>query len=490
MPRSPAAVLNAIHLDRHPGPRYRQLVCAVRDAILDGRLRPQARLPPSRELAVQLDLARNTIITAYELLQAEGYITSRVGAGSFVTADMPQRPPVPARRPRPEAGPGLSKRGRWHLDFERSPGPASPRIFTPGIPDLRSFPVDVWRRLLSRSWRQAGRQLLQPSDRAGWLPLRRAIAAHIGPARGVRCTPDQGMLVTSSRQAVYLAATVLADPGDEAWIEDPAYIDARSSLLAAGLSLVPVRVDGQGLDVERGIARAPKARLAVVTPSNHYPLGVTLSLARRLRLLEWARQAKAWIIEDDYDGEYRYTGRPLTALQGLDDDDRVIYVGSFSKTMFPTLRIAFLVCPEALIDAVHAARRPIDGPPATASQGALADFIEAGFFAAHVKQMRALYAERQAALVQKLEAAFGGALGIEGQQAGIHLLARLPRAVSDTGLVDAIADPGVRPVPLSRYVLEGRGAGGLVLGYGNSDIRELTRGVTALKRAWDAVRMA
>lgn len=385
--------------------------------------------------------------------------------------------------------PSLSIRGKQIAAFNNVPALSGATILAPGVPALDRFPLENWRRLINRSWRVFGADLLFSPDPAGWLPLRRAIAAYLGPARGVRCDADQIVVVSSSREAAYLAARIVADPGDRAWIEEPGYIDARASLIGAGLKLVPVRVDSDGIDVDAGIAAAADARIAYVTPSNQFPLGMTMSLARRLQLLGWATRTGAYIIEDDYDGEFRYAGRPLTALQGLDDRGRVIYMGTFSKIMFPSLRLAYVVCPPELVEAFRAARRQIDGHPPSISQAAMTEFIESGLFGSHIRQMRMLYDSRRVALLELLADHLPELASVSGLQAGIHLVAYLPRGINDSAVVAGIQDRDVKPLPLSRYYLKAPSRG-LVIGYGSSDIRELRRGVDALAIAYAGARMS
>ena len=414
-------------------PLYRQLYDALRDAILSGRLRPGSRLPSTRALADDLGASRNTVLAAFGQLLAEGYLEGRVGAGTTVARTLPEtllraRPEVegtkqPGRRPR------LSRRGAQLLGTRGGVANAAiaAQPFRPGLPGLDAFPFDLWTRLVARRWRRVPRQLLDYGDPAGYAPLREAIAAYLGEARAVRCEASQVIVVTGAQQAVDLAARVLLDPGDTAWVEDPGYQGARGALIAAGIRLAPVPVDAEGLDVRRGARSAPGARLVYVTPSHQYPLGVTMSLNRRLALLEWASASGAWILEDDYDSEYRYAGRPLAALQGLDTAGRVIYAGTFSKVLFPALRLGYLVVPPELVDAFVAARALADRHSPSVTQAALADFIDGGHFARHVRRTRALYAERQAALVHAARRTLGGLLEVAPAEAGMHLMGWLPR---------------------------------------------------------------
>ena len=378
------AYLAALSLDPASAtPLYRQLYFAIREAILAARLHPGARLPATRTLARDLGLSRNTVVSAYEQLLAEGYLDGRVGAGSYVSTVLPEallhaRRPLAETPARPEPVPGLSARG-VRLAALRELGSAPPRPFSPGLPELGRFPFEGWARLLARRWRDPPRAFLVGGDPSGYRPLREALAQYLGAARAVSCDPDQILIVSGAQQAVDLAARALLDPGDIVWMEEPGFGGTRGALLAAGARLVPVRIDDAGIDVAEGRRRAPGARMACVSPSHQYPLGVTMTLRRRLELLDWARAADAFVLEDDYDSEYRYAGRPLAAMQGLDEDGRILYVGSFSKVMFPGLRIGYMVVPPALVGAFRAIRALVDSHPSSVAQAALADFIAEGY---------------------------------------------------------------------------------------------------------------
>ena len=349
-------------------PLHRQVYHDVREAILARRFTSGMRLPSSRELAAELGVSRNTIVSAFEQLLAEGYVEARTGAGTHVAFALPAEllggtpPPLePPSNGIPRAA-ALSRRGTLlaRTPMSCSPGEDKPRAFQVGMPAVDAFPFRTWRQLMSRRWRQLPRSLLCYGDPAGYAPLREAVADYLRASRAVRCRTEQVIIVAGSQQALELCATVLLDPGDAAWIENPGYPGARGALLGGGARLVPVPVDEEGIDVAAGTAACPDARLAYVTPSHQYPLGVVMSLSRRLALLKWAEQAGAWVVEDDYDSEFRYRARPLAALQGLDRHGRVIYVGTFSKVLFPSLRLGYLVVPPDLVEpfvaaSVHAA---------------------------------------------------------------------------------------------------------------------------------------
>jgi GntR family transcriptional regulator/MocR family aminotransferase len=328
---------------------------------------------------------------------------------------------------------------------------------------LDHFPRQLWQRLLVRSWRQGGDALLNYAE--DYAPLRQAIAGYLGTARGVRCTADQVILVAGAQQGIDLATRVLLDPGQTAWIEDPGYSGAHGALLAAGVQLVPVPVDAEGLDIAAGVARGAEAKLAYVTPCRQFPLGITMSLRRRLELLAWATQGQAWILEDDYDSEYRYTGRPLAALQGLDRDARVIYVGTFSKVLFPALRLAYLVVPTDLVEAFATMRLMVSRHPPLLEQHVLAAFIAEGHFARHIRRMRILYAHRQQVFVDVAQGELGGLLHVPPADAGMHLVGWLPEGVDDQAVSRRAAAQGIVAVPLSAYTLAAHCPPALVLGY-------------------------
>ena len=467
--------------------RHRQLYEGIRDAILAGRLVSGTRLPSTRTLAHDVGCSRNTVMTAFEQLAAEGYLESRVGAGTTVAGPAPDialrvaarpagvRPVAPGRR-------GLARRGRLLLRapvHHRAASPARP--FRVGVPALDDTSRNAWTRLVARWTRGMPRQLVEYGDPAGFRPLREAIATYLGEARGVRCTADQVIVVSGSQQGIDLAARVLLDPGDEVWMEDPGYPSARAALAVGGMRVRAIPVDSEGIDVEIGAARAPHARLAYVTPSHQFPLGVTMSLTRRVALLEWARRTGAWILEDDHNSEYRYASRPLAALQGLDPTGCVLYLGTFSKVLFPALRLGYVVAPAHLVDAFVAARALTDRHSPSATQAVLADFIGEGHFTRHVRRHRALYARRQAALVAaagRLE----GRLDVGASDAGMHMIGWLPEGTDDRAIALAAAARGVDVSPLSAYRVHARGRGGLLLGYAGYSERAIREGVDRLER--------
>ncbi|HEV2859607.1 MAG TPA: PLP-dependent aminotransferase family protein [Pyrinomonadaceae bacterium] len=492
-----ALPLAAAALDPRSGlPLYRQLYESLRAGILDGRLRPGARLPSTRELASTLNVSRNTVMNAFEQLLAEGYLEGHVGSGTFVTRSLPEdtlhaRAHGDGHKARATGRDSRQGRGATHALSQRGAelarSPASAAIsdgralpFRPGTPALDKFPFEIWGRLAARHWRKPPPALLGYGEPAGHHPLREAIATYLGTARAVRCEPSQVIVTAGAQQALDLAARVLLDPGDPVWIEDPGYLGARVALRGAGARLVPVPVDEEGLDVSAAESLAPRARMCYVSPSHQYPLGVTMSLARRLQLLEWAAREGAWVLEDDYDSEYRYAGRPLAAMQGLDRGGRVIYLGTFSKVLFPALRLGYMVVPPDLASAFSNARGVLSRFSPTVDQAVLADFIHEGHFARHIRRTRSLYATRQAALVEAVRKEMSGLLEVEPDEAGIHLVGWLAEGADDRAASLAAERAGIDAQPLSSYTLEHRRRGGLVLGYAGYDERRIREGVRRL----------
>jgi GntR family transcriptional regulator/MocR family aminotransferase len=469
---------------------YRQVYDAVRAAVLSGRLPAGTRLPPQRDLARELGVSRNTVMLAFEQLTVEGYLEGRVGAGTFVTQTLPDdllqvRRPAPAARANARStSRGLSRRGRMLAKNEVSlPLAGEMRPFRIGMPDPRAFPFHEWARIISRLWRNPPQELVRYGDPAGYGPLREAIAAYAAAARGVRCDPSQVIVVSGSQQALDLAARLLLDPGDEVWVEDPGYIGAGAALRAAGAELRPVPVDNQGLRVDEGERTAPLARAAYVTPSHQFPLSVTMSLPRRLALLKWAAAHGAWILEDDYDSEYRYEGRPLASLQGLDQHDRVIYIGTFSKVMFPSLRLGYAIVPAELAEAFARARAAADRHPPTVDQAALAEFIAQGHLGRHIRRVRALYQERRDLLCELARRELAGALDVLAPDTGMHTVGWLPPRVNDGAASKRAFAAGVDAPPLSAYRHTAGGRGALLLGFSAYDARELAAGVHKLAEA-------
>jgi GntR family transcriptional regulator/MocR family aminotransferase len=462
-----------LDIDRDsPTPLYRQLYDGIQGGILSGRLNPGARLPSTRELASDLEVSRNTVMEAFAQLVAEGYLESTTGSGTRVSSVLPDHlltaRAEAERAVHPPPEPRLSLSGQLIAGVPPVPGRSwrRPVAFYPGIPAYELFPATVWRQLLVRHWSDGrNRELLDYGHPGGYAPLREAIADYLRISRRVSCDANQVIVVGGSQQGLDLAARVLLDPGESVWVEDPGYPGARSVLTVAGARLVPVPVDDEGIDVEEGRLRCRNPRLAYVTPSHQYPLGHTMSLMRRLRLLEWATSADAWIIEDDYDAEFRYSGRPLPALQGLDDYGRVIYAGTFSKSLFPSLRLGYLVVPRALVDVFLTARALTDRHRPTLDQAVLADFLTEGHFLRHLRRLRSAYAQRQAVLREALDRHLHHVVNVPSDAAGTHLIAWLPDNLSDSLISDRAAEDGTSAAPLSHWAIERTDMNALVLGY-------------------------
>jgi GntR family transcriptional regulator/MocR family aminotransferase len=469
-----------VFLGRNPGqPLHRRLAAELRDAVLGRRLRPGARLPGSREMARDLGLSRNTVLDALGQLVAEGYLEGHARSGTFVRADLPEGPPR-ARPSSPLAAPALSTRGR-RLAGTR-PGAEDPRLsLCPGLPALDEFPRALWARLMSAVLRREPAQRLNYGEIQGYRPLREAIASHVSAARGVRAEADQVLVLSGAQQGLDLVARLLLEPGDAAWVEDPGYSGARRALQGAGARLVAVRVDGEGIDVREGRRRSPRARLVCVSPSLQYPLGATLSLARRLQLLEWAKGADAAVVEDDFDSEFQSAGRPAPALQGLDTGGRVLYLGTFSRSLFPSLRLAYLVLPPALVPAFVRVKGAVDGGAPMLEQAVLARFLAEGHFARHVRRMRAVYRERREALLAAAERHLAGRLEIAPGSAGLQVVGWLRRAgVSDVRVAASLRRRGLGAPPLSSYAVERTLPPGLVLGFAHMRPAEIRAAVRTM----------
>lgn len=489
--RAVGPIITGIGLDRNaPVPLYRQVYEGFRAAILRRQLSPGARLPSTRTLARELGISRYTVVEAFLQLLVEGYLEGKAGSGTYVTRTIPEEllSPLRPHRATPPPPPEcrlLSQRSTvqmtlgWYLLYARRAQHRSGLAFQVGLPALDAFPEDLWGQLVARHARQPSPLLRGYLDPAGYRPLREVLAAYLGLARGVTCTAEQVIVVSGAQQGIGLSAQVLLNPGDAAWVEEPGYFGTKGALLGVGARLVPVPIDAEGLDVEAGKARCPTAGLVCVTPSHQFPLGMTMSLPRRLALLNWAHEAGAWIVEDDYDSEYRYVGRPLTALQGLDTTGRVIYIGTFSKVLFPALRLGYVVVPRDLVEAFLTTRLFMDMHPPWMEQLVLAEFMAAGHFARHIRRMRTLYAARQAALVEAARP-LAGRLDVSPAEAGMHLVGWLPEGSDDQAIAQILERQQVFTRPLSGFCLEPSPQRALLLGYAAVPIPAIQEGVRRL----------
>jgi GntR family transcriptional regulator/MocR family aminotransferase len=452
-----------IGLDRSIRNHGQQVHAALRAAIVDGLLGPDMKLPSSRRLAEQLGVRRNAIVAAYEHLFSDGLIEARHGAGTYVAAQLPARPeaspPVPFKIAQPQRR--AFALGHTHADAAL----------------LRRLGSHVRRRIATASGDELGY-----GDPRGAEHLRTQIAQHLAANRGIKCDPGCVVIVSGTQHGIRLCADALLSPGDAVWMEDPGYYAARNTLEAVGMKLVPVPVDGSGIVVASGLRSNPSAKAAYVTPSHQFPTGVTMSMARRVALLEWARASKAWIIEDDYDSEFRFAGPPLTALAGL-GAERVIYVGTFTKTLFAGLRLAYLVLPPAVVERVVRARATHDRFPPRFMQDAVADLISDGVLAAHTRRMRSRYREARDALATTLEHAAGGALRIAVPTQGLHMLAYLPHGVPQDSAMQIRQVADVEAQLLSEMRIKRRGPDGFILGFSGHSIKDLTAAAQRLGRA-------
>ncbi len=489
-PRGAAAPLIAV--DRKSDkPLHRQIYDAFRAMILERRLQPGQQIPSTRALADDLRISRIPVLGAYAQLLAEGYIESRAGAGTFVTNSLSDqflsvRPAVASVAKEP-ASDAISRVSRL-LPLEGTPWFLGSGAFSVGQIAYDHFPFRVWSDLVTYHARRVRASSLNYSDPMGSQEFREVIAAYLRTARAVHCEASQIMVVNGSQHALDLSARVLLDPDCPVWIEEPGYVFLRHTLTLSGCRLVPVPVDSEGLDVAAGVKLSPDARVAYVTPSHQYPLGVTMSAARRLQLLEWAHSSSAWIVEDDYDSEYRYESMPVASMQGLDAGSRVIYIGTFSKTLFPSLRLGYMVIPPALVGRFLAVRQANDLCPSHLYQAALADFISAGHFTRHVRKTRQLYAERRDALAQALRSEFGpqierSEMEILGAEAGMHLVVTLPPGLSDQKISARAAQEGLWLWPLSAAYAGTKVRQGFVLGFGGTKANEMPAQVRRLRKA-------
>jgi len=484
--REGGALLLSIVIDRASArPISTQLYMAVRDLMLAGAIAPGARLPASRTLARDLGLSRTTVIDAFDRLIAEGLVEARVGSGAFVSnvlnAERPRQPPVEAAPPAPHV-PHLSKTMRWAVDrfSDRPRLPHAPRAFVTALPAFDVFPMAQWARLAAKHWRGDRESVMGYGAPFGYAPLREAVAAHLRANRGIACEGAQIFIVGGAQQAFHLIGSVLLDPGDKVWFENPGAIGARNSLLASGADLVPVPVDSEGLQVDEGLRRSRDFRLAFVTPSHHQPLGHVMSLERRFALLRSAEQAGAWIIEDDYDGEFFFGRRPPPTLKSVDRTGLVIYVGTFSKSLFPALRLGFMLVPPSLVETFERVSAAfVQGVP-TSNQAIVADFIEEGHFATHIRRMRRIYEERHDTLCDAAARDLGDLLQIVRSDSGLHTIGLLRHDLSEIAVARAAAERGITVSPIARFSIEPIVVKGLVLGFGGIPPAAIRRGVAVL----------
>ena len=487
MKKVPSAFSPVIAVDRKIAkPLHRQLYDSYRAMIVGHGLRAGQRLPSTRALATELGISRIPVLTAYAQLLAEGYFEARVGSGTFVCSALPERlaPAVVRAGPAGEIRRGSRPVARRTLHLptgETSPWVRGFGAFNISHPAYEYFPFQVWSNLVMRHCRNPNPSVLHYGDSRGSEDLRDAICTYLRTARGVRCDPQHVMIVAGSQQALEISARVLLDPETPVWVEEPGYWLTRRVLTLAGCRMIPVPVDTEGLNVAVGIKRCRKARAAYVAPSHQYPLGATMSASRRLQLLDWAQSNGSWIVEDDYDSEYRYDSMPIASLQGLDGNSRVIYIGTFSKVLFPSIRTGYMVVPPDLIDRFVAVRQALDLTHPHLYQAVLTDFLREGHFARHLRRLRLVYNERRTALVDNIRQQIGSCLEIHGAQAGMHLVVSLPKGFHDREMAERAALKKLWLWPLSPAYLGKALRQGFVLGFGSTRAEEIPSHVRNLK---------
>jgi GntR family transcriptional regulator / MocR family aminotransferase len=467
-------------------PLHKQIYDAFRAMIVGRSLDSGQQIPSTRALAAELRISRIPVLTAYAQLLAEGYFEARVGAGTFICSSLPEQMTSSARRGTRTAqvrsgSRPVARRTMLLPPYETFPWVRGFGAFSVSHPAFDQFPFKVWSSIVMRHCRSSHPTGLQYGGPMGIEPLREAICTYLRTARAVHCDPHQIMIVTGSQQALEISARVLLDVGSPAWVEEPGYWLTRHVLTAAGCRLIAVPVDTEGMDVAAGIKLCRKARAAYVAPSHQYPLGATMSASRRLQLLDWAQSSGFWIIEDDYDSEYRYGSMPIASLQGLDNHSRVIYIGTFSKTLFPSLRLGYVVIPADLVDRFAAVRHATDIGPAYFYQAVVTDFINDGHFGRHIRRMRLLYGQRRTALVECLRKEFGSTLDVLGAEAGMHLAVTLPPGFRDRELATRAAREKLWLWPLSPCYLGETSRQGFILGFGSTNETEIPNAVRQLK---------
>jgi GntR family transcriptional regulator/MocR family aminotransferase len=483
MAKQSAAFEIALPARERGTPAYRWLYASLRGEILGGGLRPGTRVPATRDLAKQYGLARGTVVSAFEQLKAEGYLEGTVGSGTRVSRVLPEDLlHVPAEnRERTQARPRkklrfahYGRRATLFTGYELR----RTRAFRCNLPALDLFPISLWAKIANRCLRRATMSLLTGCDPLGYMPLREAVAQYLRSSRAVRCECERVAIVSGVQEALDLVARLFVEPGDRVCMESPGYPGAARVFRAYGATVTGVDGDEEGLLVSD--LPASGAKLLYVTPGHQFPLGTTMSLARRLQLLEWSRKSGALIFEDDYDGEYRYTGRPLPALQGLDQNGAVLYAGSFSKVLFPALRLGYLVVPLKLAEKVEAAKSLTTRHAPVLEQMVVREFMSEGHFACHVRRMREVYAERLSVLLEEARSRLAGALDVSSVEAGLQTTGWLARGVKAEAVAERAAERGVEVTPIGRYAVGGHAREGLQLGFAAIDAREIRRGVREL----------
>jgi GntR family transcriptional regulator / MocR family aminotransferase len=486
------AALSSLDIDvGRRGTIRAQLLAQLRAAIVDLRLPSGARLPSTRAVAKRLGISRSTVTDVFDQLLSEGYLVARHGSGTYVSPAQRGAPPSRARAtsPAPTSWERVSRRGKLFADVTTRSrfSDKEPRAFQTGVPAVDLFPFATWSRLAGALLRKPPRELVAYGDPAGFRALREAIAAQFRDRKRVACDAEQVIVTSGTQQSLDIINRLMLDPDEQVWVEDPGSLAARATFIGAGARLVPVPVDGEGIVVAHGVATAPRARLAFVTPAVQSPTAVTMSPARRTALLAWADEADAWIVEDDYEDIFRYDGDDPAPLLSQATTDRVILIGSFSLSTFPALRIGYIIAPSSLVDAFVAAKGAIDRQGATLDQAVLADFVLGGHHIRHLRRMSAEYAERRAAL-QRCFAQYLPELPFAPPDAGLHALLRLGGR-DDVALARAASQRGVSTTPLSPLYLDrDRRRNGLLLGFAVASPGEIRLGLRKLRDAFADVR--
>lgn len=490
--RAGGSLLLSIQIDRDAQqPVSTQLCIALREIILTGGFLAGERLPASRTLARDLSLSRNTVIEVFDRLVAEGLLESRTGAGTFVSAALNLGRPKPQQsnaslqvHSAPQLSSMMAQAVSRFGDRKRLPHTA--RAFTTALPAFDLFPMAQWARLSAKYLRSARDDILGYGDSDGLPQLRRALASHLRVNRGIACEAEQIFIVGGAQQAFHLIGSTLLNPGENVWFENPGAIGARNSLIACGANLVPVPVDAEGLRVDEALRLSPQFRLAFVTPSHQQPMGNVMSLERRFALLSAAERAGAWVIEDDYDGEFFFTGRPPPALKSVDTNGRVIYVGTFSKSLFPALRLGYVLVPPTLVDTFGTIMSNFLSGVPSHTQAIVAEFIDEGYFASHVRRMRLIYRERHDVLLACAQQRLAGLLDVQPTHSGLHTIALLPASISEMAISRDAEQRQISVSPISRFALAPVEFNGLVLGYAGISPKLITAGVEVLAQVLEA----
>jgi len=479
-------VCPVISIDRGDAkPLHRQVYDGYREAILRGDLAPGQKIPSSRELALEMRVSRFPVLHAYAQLQAEGYFESQVGSGTFVSSTLPEQmmsseQGTDSSERAPSGLRPIATRNALYPKFPRGSPLRGWGAFGLHQPASDQFPFQLWSELASRHSRNPKSASLQRIDPMGLQRFRVEICRYLRTARSVKCDPEQIMIVSGSQQALDITTRVLLNPGDAVLVEEPGYTLEKIVLAGAGCRVKLVPVDDEGMDITAA-AKHKGAKAAIVTPSHQFPLGTTMSATRRLLLLNWAQATGAWVIEDDYDSEYRFDTRPIPSLQGLDVNSRVIYIGTFSKMLFPSLRVGYIVIPRDLVTLFEAVRFVTDIFPPYLYQEMLADFIEGGQLAQYIRKMRCIYSERRSVLVESIRAEFGDFLTVHDAPAGMHVAVSLPEGFNDVEICEQASEQKLMLWPLSRYYAGKRPVHGFVLGFGSTAAAQIPNGVGRMR---------